>query len=199
MRRRSITAIIAFLITTLVFSNITWAQKAPDGFCGLKWGTIKEKIKEMLNSIPNIYLLDFEDWISFMPDFEKSDWGKIGEVKVTQYRFNFSESGKFYEGSVDFPKYTLECPNNFDILFKSLISKYGKPHKTIPLVLKINPNAKIGMHYEWTINNMIEITLWYDDMEKRGINGTLVYSYLPIKREVQKLKEKDVEKTKNKL
>jgi hypothetical protein len=142
------------------------------------------------------------DRIHFNPGYNiDSDqkWHRIGEVMVTEYNFSFSKLGKFYKASVNFPKITLEPPHNFDILLNALTTKYGSPKRTTPLVLKINPKARVGTQYEWIIENKVEITLWYNDMEQMGINGTLVYTYLPIMREIEKKRDKDVAKTRDKL
>ncbi len=190
---------IILIICLLMLSNVAWAQKAPDGFCGIKWGISKQELKKILKPTPHLHLDEYENWISFSPNSGDKGWEKIGEFKVTNYVFRFSKLRTFYEASVNFPKYLTEYPNNFDTLLEALTSKYGSPQRTTPVVLKINPNARVGTQYEWIIENKVEITLWYNDMEQRGINGTLVYTYLPIMRENEKARDKDVTKTKDKL
>jgi hypothetical protein len=85
--------------------------------------------------------------------------------------------------------------------------KYGKPGRITPLVLRINPNAKVGMEYTWVVENKVQIDLSYNNIEEGynkeerilGINSMLIYTYLPIWREINELKDKDVLKTKDKL
>lgn len=190
---------ILIIISLLIVSNAAWAQNAPDGFCGIKWGTTKQGLTKILDSVPHLYLHGYETWISFSPKPGQIGWEKIGEVMVTDYVFRFSKSDKFYEASVSLPKDLPKCPNNFNILLKALTAKYGKPQSTTPLVLKINPKAQVGTQYTWTVENKVEINLWYNDTEEMGINGSLVYTYLPTLHEMEKAREKDVEKTKDKL
>lgn len=186
---------ILIIISLLILSNVAWAQKAPDGFGDLKWGSSIEKLKEMVNIEPReIFDLPGGEKSAYFSAYDKLDMEKIGEAKVTYYSYGFSKSGKFYLARVDFPK-----DPNFDIFLKALTMKYGNPKSMTPLVLKINPKARIGTEYTWIIENKVEINLSFNDMEQRGVNGMLSYLYLPIWREILKEREKDAVKTKDKL
>ena len=200
------------IISLLIFSNVAWAQKAPEGFWGLKWGSGKEELKKLLDPIiarrPEIltdlsqlrlgliteHFDDFyqSDSINFSAGVRK-EWEKIGEGEVTHYFFYYHEN-KFYKASVSFPKHL-----SFDIFLKALTMKYGNPQSVTPLVLKINPNAKVGMKYHWVLEDKVGISLSYSDMENTAVNGTLDYIYIPIWREINKVRDKDAVKTKDKL
>lgn len=201
------------IIFLLILPNVVWAQKAPDGFCGLKWGSTKGDLEKLLDE--NVILeldgrlirkkedLNFGGKGGVVHFMARGNWELIGEVVINDYNFEFSRSdefyGKFYTAWVRFPKVTSERPNNFDILYKALTMKYGKPNSITPLVLKLNPSAKVGMAFTWTLENKVEITLKYNDMEETGVNGTLSYIYLPIWRGINEVREKDAVKTKDKL
>ena len=186
---------IILIISLLVLSNVAWAQKAPEGFCGLKWGSTKEELKKMA---PGGHFTDFGDSISISPkgwmdrETEKSPWDKIGGAWIVHYDFNFYKN-KFYWASIKFSKL------DFDTLLRTISSKYRKPQNTKPLVLKINPNAKVGMEYTWVLEKKVEIMLSYNEMENIVENGTLMYIYLPIWNEINTVKDKDVNKAKDKL
>jgi hypothetical protein len=192
------------IISLLIFSNVTWAQKAPEGFWGLKWGSGKEELKKLLDPIiarrPEI-LTDlsrgrlgsiterFDDFyqsdsINFRAEVKK-EWEKIGEGEVTHYFFYYHEN-KFYKASVSFPKHL-----SFDIFLKALTMKYGNPQSVTPLGLKINPNAKAGMDYGWTLECKVRISLRYNDMESREVNGNLKYIYPPVWLKIEGMRDKD--------
>jgi len=202
------TILIIFL---LMLSDVVWAQKAPEGFCGLKWQSGKEELKKLLDPIIDhrtreerwaggmrLDLIPEEDFnldpnSVYFRAFNRGEWEKIGEARVAQYLFIFHEN-KFYKASVSFPKHL-----SLDIFLKSLTMKYGNPQTVTPVVLKINPNAKVGMKYGWVLEDKVGISLSYNDMENTAINGTLDYIYLPIWREINKMRDKDAFKTKDKL
>jgi hypothetical protein len=193
------------IISFLVASNIVWAQKAPDGFLGIKWGTTLEEFKKTA-IFTECSIKQYGDTYLAGNTFFSAcgEWEKIGDAPVTKYHFVFSKSDsqafesshlsrdEFYLAFVQFPK-----SSSFDVFLKALTEKYGKPKAAEPLVLKINPNAKVGMAYMWAVENKVIIDLRYDDMKEAGINGTLSYTYIPILDQINK--PKDVKKTKDKL
>ena len=188
---------ILITISLLILSNAAWSQKAPDGFHGIKWGVTRQQVKETLDLIPHSSCYDFENFILF--SYEDEEQNKIGEVFVSDYEFTFSKSDKFYQFLVRFRKAHLHNLHNFDVLLRAMKSKYGNPSKTVPLMAQINPKAKIGTLYTWIVENKVEITLWYNDMEELKINGNLLYTNLSIERETEKARDKDITKTKDKL
>jgi hypothetical protein len=227
---------ILIILLSLIFSNVVCAQKAPDGFCDLRWMSTRQDLKKLINPIidhrkpikfPDISAnVKFDEWRKQVEEYHKAiddrrrddlipegeldfnmqclsfysrgKWEKLGEASVTRYWFNFTEKDQFYMGWIDFPKFLPGQPN-FDILLKALTIKYRKPNSITPLVLKINPNAEVGRAYTWVLENKVEISLRYNDMEERGINGTLTYVYLPIWHEINRVRDRDAVSTKDKL
>jgi hypothetical protein len=61
--------------------------------------------------------------------------------------------------------------------------------------LRINPNAKVGMEYNWDLGK-VWINLSWNDMDK---NGFLTYTYLPIQKEFMRDEKKAAEKTRDNL
>lgn len=183
---------IIIIISLLMLSNVVWAQKAPDGFFGLKWGSTLEEAKRVFSGL-ELLSSDFRKGMFILP--AEGRWRKVGEAEVQDYELQFSESeGKFYWGAVAFSP-TGERPN-FDIFMKALTEKYGKPIR-LPLVLKINPNAEVGTEYRWALENRVVISLRTPDTERSY--ASLSYTYLPIWNEMNTAKDKDVAQTKDKL
>lgn len=65
---------------------------------------------------------------------------------------------------------------NVETIRQTVITKYGKPKKTEPLVLRINPNARAGTEYTWVIGN-VTIFLHINDIKNES---SLFYTYDPI-------------------
>ncbi len=174
------------LILILMAPAYIEAQKvaAPDGFLGLKWGSSTLKFREL--SPPAQHLND--------PDDKGKQWGqkwhgKIGEVDVgsTGYIFN---KDRFFVAITHFKE-----KKNYRILKDALILKYGQPQEMSPLVLKVNPNSKVGEECIWKIET-VWITLKINELKDEG---TLQYSYLPILEEGIKEEKRDAQKTKDSL
>lgn len=209
---------ILMIILLLIVSNVVWAQKAPDGFLGIKWGTTREEfikivkptfdgcpanLDEALQKKSNFLHLKPKEY-EYTNFYACGQWEKIGDALVTRYWFYFSKwntpvaesshltKDEFYSVKIKFPK-----GDSFDVFLRALTEKYGKPGYVEPLVLRINPKAKVGMTYGWTVENKVSILLEYNDMEEAGINGSLQYTYLPIWNQIHK--PKDTKKTKDKL
>ena len=68
----------------------------------------------------------------------------------------------------------------------ALSEKYGKP-KEKPLFLMINPNARVGTEYTWNLEDIVEITLEFNDQKDEG---SLSYTYIPILNERMKERKK---------
>ncbi|MGD0915688.1 MAG: hypothetical protein ABSB22_04430 [Thermodesulfobacteriota bacterium] len=189
--------LIGISILMILVSNPCWAQKAPDGFLGLKWGTTIEEARKVFNdanftvnnlvgkglSIKGI-LVDFPG---------EGKWKKIGEAEVSRYHLSFTDSEEFYYGCVLF---NSTAGPSFDIFLKALTERYGNPTLTIPLVLKINPNATVGINHSWRFEDEVQISLSYDEMNSEG---KLSYTYIPIWDMMYGIKHKDVSKTKDRL
>ncbi len=170
----------------LIFSSLTWGQKAPEGMGGLKWGDSAEKFKELKDPVP----WRLPDESSKEKTFGFRYIGLLGEVRTigeAGYGFNKNRFC-FFTVKID--------PRDLNILKNALIMKYEKPTKETPLVLKINPNAKVGIQYAWTIEGIVIIRLSSNEIKKEV---TLIYFYLPFSYEQFQEDKKSSEKTKDNL
>jgi hypothetical protein len=174
------------IFTILILSSLVSAQKAPDGIGGLKWGDSIEKFKELKDPTP---------WS--LP--EEGDRGKalgfrhiglLGDVRT------MSMGGYGFDKN-RFSYFTVKIdPRDLTILKNALIMKYGDPTKESPLVLKINPNAKVGIEYQWILEDIVMIGLSSNEIKKEVV---LSYFYLPYARGNIQEDKKSSERTKDSL
>ena len=195
---------IFIILVLLVFFDGALAQKAPDGFLGIKWGITEKEFEKIVEPTfadcpvtADEILKKESKFLNAKPTGKShtifdacGHWEKIGDAYVYNYHFLFSDRDEFYSVRCQFPK-----SYSFNIFLKALTEKYGKP-KMEPLVLKINPNAKVGASYQWIVEDTVVIVLEYNDMEKCLIDSSLSYVYIPIWDAMYK---KDTTKTKNQL
>lgn len=172
---------IVLIMISFVFMlpSTSIAQTKIDGVGGLKWG---DSIKKF-DSLGLTRFKEEEDCVC--------TWGPFAGIKDVGLCYCFDKD-RFYCFNALIKENAAE---QFKILKKALTAKYGKPVITNPLVLKINPNARVGEENAWQIKD-VSIWLKFNDF-KQEIN--LSYYYVPILNEQEKEKEKSVEEIKKGL
>jgi len=162
------------------------AQKAPDGFFGLKWG----------DDIARFRALGMEEELGHEQNFQGDiilEGKSIFESKGESGKYYFYD-GKFYRAD-----FHLNLPESeFFRLKNILISKYGKPKSEKDLVYQISPKAKAGKVLDWTIKN-VSIEFAWDQTKGYGGWGSLFYIYEPIMKKKDKKEQKEFDRVKDKL
>jgi len=182
---------VLFLVLTMILlPGVIFAQTAPDGFGGLKWGTTVEEFKNVTDP-PMVELRAQEDNKDFTIGYRRIY--SIGKVSCWGMHYTFYK-GRLFRVHTSLNVDNVDRESNFRILRESLTMKYGKPKQT-PIVLRINPNAKVGMEYNWDLGK-VWINLSWNDIDK---DGFLTYTYLSIQKEFMRDEKKAAEKTKDHL
>jgi hypothetical protein len=144
-----------------------------EGAGGLKWGSTVEEFSRLKNPSP----IPFGGSNSIEQKFTVG----VGEnVRLGSRYYMISGIGShsanyhFYKNK--FYYFSIDTGSGYGEMIKqALISKYGQPKEISPLVLYINPNAKVGTGYGWEVRD-VTITLNINNMKNES---HLSYIHIP--------------------
>jgi hypothetical protein len=161
-----------------------------DSMGGLKWGANIEEFSNLKDPPPIPFDMgkdSIEERFTLSGIGDNERFGRrqymIGNTSYeAQYMFY---KNRFCQFSISFYGYDV-IAGNVENIRQTLITKYGKPTRTKPLVLRVNPNARAGSEYTWIIEK-VTIFLHVNDVKNEGF---LLYVYEPI----SKLKDADDKK-----
>lgn len=176
--------LLLVMVLGLLVAIPLFATETPTGMGGLNWGASMQAYKDDLthhNYEKNLYKTGNDYYGS-------KSRVKLGELEVKALYFFYND--KYYLFVAFAERYDYKYKDYLGIK-ELLISKYGQP-LIIPLVLKINPNAKAGESCHWKPGD-VQICL-----EINTIKGawSLTYTYLPVFLEKEKA-EKLYKRNKN--
>ena len=145
-----------------------------EGAGGLKWGSTIEEFSRLKypspipfsgsNSIEQKFTVGVRENVRL-----GSRYYMILGIGSHSANYHFYKN-KFYYFSFD------TGSGNGEMIKQALISKYGQPKEISPLVLFINPNAKVGTGYGWEVRD-VTITLNINKMKNEAY---LSYTHVPI-------------------
>ena len=160
-----IVLLLSFLILPS-FEAIAF-QNEPDGFRGIKWGTNIKNLRDM-----QLYG-DFGDEKFYT---RKNDKLKIGEAKLEKITYIFNK------GRLGGVMICFTSASNASIIKETLTQHYGENFFT--------PPAEI---LAWNGRNVF-ISFSYIEMEGIDCNGSVHYTYKPLKKEEEKKKMEKMRK-----
>ena len=157
--------------------DVSVLRKAPDGRGELKWGDSTDKFTELSNPRPWRLATEDEDGNRMGARILES----IGHIRLSEPAEYYFYKDRYYNFTARFKGKSVSMD-----LSVALSEKYGKP-KEKPLFLMINPNARVGTEYTWNLEDIVEITLEFNDQKDEG---SLSYTYIPILNERMKERKK---------
>jgi hypothetical protein len=167
-------------------TDLSVVYKAPAGMGDLKWGDSTGKFTELWDPPPWRLTNEDEDGNRI----GARSLGSIGHVRLSGPSEYFFYKDRYYNFIARF-----QGKSYFMDLSVPLSEKYGKP-KEKPLFLLINPNARVGTEYTWNLEDIVEITLAFNDLKDEG---SLSYTYIPTLNELLKEGKKRANKLKDNL
>jgi len=173
------------------FSQTSPMSKSPNGFGELKWEDSSTILLEKYYNKKSPFKPSTNS-LGYGEKYIELDWSnssfKIGETDRPKSLWFFWYD-KFYQVKIEF--IILDVP----IFLEALKTKYGNPETEHPLVLKINPKAKVGMSYVWS-SATVFINLRYNELE---VGAHLEYTYIPIWDKIQDQKKDSSKKMQDSL
>jgi hypothetical protein len=133
------------------------AKGVTEGMGGLRWGGTIKEFSFLRNPSSRVY-----------QDYGIRDYMISGIGSYPAYYYFYKN--KFYNFAIN------GNSRSGEMIKQAIISKYGKPKEISPLVLYINPNAKVGTGNSWEVGDVI-ITLNINEMKNES---RLSYIYIPI-------------------
>jgi hypothetical protein len=175
MKKAEILAIVfsIFLIGCFASTRSSKSPSDPDGFRGIKWGTEISTLRDMEKAEQDKSSKSDLVWYT-----RKGDTLAIGQAKLENISYSFW-MGKFYSVWIDFAG-----GENFEVLKKELIERFGKVHESEEPVEKIQKEARReppaikrpeGFYAWWGRNT--EMVLSYSKDRHKGtltINSTII-------------------------
>jgi len=141
-----------------------------EGMGGLRWGDTTEEFSRLRNPSPSPTYGEGRKFTN-----------KISEHVAYGTRYYMisgigSHLANYYFYKNKFYYFSIDTGSGYGEMIKqALISKYGQPKEISPLVLYINPNAKVGTGYGWEVKD-VTITLNINNMKNES---HLSYIHIP--------------------